>query len=301
MEHLTVHAWTFSTAGSLGVIANSAQLILTSRDKNWKESAFGSTLLSFNIADLLASIATCLLGIKSFMFIHKMIDSALFTSLRIPVVIALIFSITSSITHVALIAVQRVIAVAYPFRVRQILTKKRCYITLSFVWVISIALAIIVPFASKLGHMSLAGVGIAIGITLMMSYSVVCSKTMRQNRRNVVNNASENMQRRRRQSEKEVLIYSVAVTIVYIVCIYPSNLDHFISFPAYLHYAGDVMLSINPLLDTLLYFMFSYCKRRKERARANAASRSNFEMRSARNASFMTTRVFKWPRLMVDS
>ncbi len=122
----------------------------------------------------------------------------------------------------------------------------------------------------------------------MILYSVVCYKTMK---RNIVNNASESIQRRRRQSEKEVLIYSITVTVVYIVCSYPTSLDDFISFPPYLHYAGDVMFSISPLLDSLLYFVFSYCKRKREGDRANAESTSNIEMRSFGATQVITTRL----------
>ncbi len=179
-------------------------------------------------------------------------------------------------------------AVAFPFKVRRIVTKSRCYIILALMWIVSVALAIAVLFAYKLGFMALGGAGIAIGIALMILYSVVYYKTMNQS---IVDNASENMQRRRRQSEREVLTYSIAVTVVFIVCNYPKGLDHFIKFPLYLQIAFNFLFSVNPLLDTLLYFMLSYCKRRRARNRANPSSTVSMQMTSCAEASSITTRM----------
>lgn len=255
------HAWIFTTAGLIGVIANIAQLVISCRDKNRKISAFGLVLLSLNIADLLASVAICLLGTLYFMIRFMVIDLALFKSLKQVVNVGIAFSLASSFTHVAFIASQRVIAVAFPFKVKQIFTKSRSCIVLALLWVVSIALAGIV---SKFGFKSLAGISITVGIALMIFYSVVGYKTMRQN---IINSANEDSQRRRRQSEREVLVYSMAVTFVFIICNYPKSLNEFFRYPSYLHLTGDFLYSVNPLLDTLLYFMSNYCRRKRQRQR----------------------------------
>ncbi len=273
MASLTSNAYIFIGTGSLGIIANVTQLILFCRDKNRNRSPFGLTLLSLNAADVLASIAICLLGITHF---AVLVDSALFKSLKQVVTSALAFSLLSSITHIAFIAIQRVMAVARPLKVKRIITKSRCYIILALMWIVSVALAIAVLFAYKQGFMVLGGMGIAIGIALMVLYSVIYYKTKK---RNSFDNTNGDMQRRRRQSEREVLKYSVAVTAVFVVCNYPKGLDHFIKFPLCLQITFNFLFSINPLLDTLLYFLISYCKRRRERNRAKPASIVCMQMR----------------------
>ncbi len=266
-----------TTTGSLGVIANIAQLILICRDKKRRKCSFGLTLLSLNIADLLASIGLCLLGIAYLLFIFMMVDFALFKMLMKTAHVSLAFSLTSSITHVGFIAVQRAIAVASPFKVKQIITMSRCHIILALMWIISVALAIGVFHLEKLGFMSLSGIALGTGVALIVIYSIVCCKTTK---RNAANNASENRPRRRRNAEREVLMYSAAITVVYIVCNYPKAVNQFISYPASMVITSDLLLSINPLLDPLLYFMSSYCRRKRENERS--ASIASMQMSSYR-------------------
>ena len=125
MAYLSGHAWIFTTTGSLGLTANIAQLILFCRDNNQYKTPFGLCLLSLNVADLLSSIILILLGIAYSMLGSGLIDLALFQSLLKPLYAANAFSFTASITHVGFIAVQRAIAVASPFKVKQIITMSR--------------------------------------------------------------------------------------------------------------------------------------------------------------------------------
>ncbi len=180
------------------------------------------------------------------------------------------------------------IAVASPFKVKQIITMSRCHIILALMWIISVALAIFVFFFIKLGFQVLAGIVIATNIALIISYSVVCYKTTK---RNMASNASDNMQRRRRQSENEVLRYSVAVTITFMICIYPYCIEVFIGYQKYINLPSSFLFSVNPLLDTLLYFVLSYCKRRRERDRANTAPIENIQMSNCEAAQVITSRL----------
>ncbi len=286
MAHVTAHAAIFTTTGSLGLAANIAQLILFCRDKNQNKTPFGLTLRSLNLTDLLGSSAVCLLGIAYCMLGSALVDLALFESLIKPLYAVIALSLTLSITHVGFIALQRVIAVASPFKVKQIVTKTRCYILLAVTWIISIVLAVVVIFLHKVGFKVISGISIIFGIALMIAYTILCYKAMK---RNIVNNTSENMLRRRRQSEKEVLKYSVAITIVYVICAYPVSINEFILDQTNFHLTCDFLFSINPLFDTLLYFMLSYCKRRGERA--NTAPVENIQMWSRRTAPIFTNQI----------
>ncbi len=260
MEYqIKTYSITFTATGSLGLITNTIQFILICRDRQLRNSAFGIALLSLNIADLLASIAFCIRGITNLVVAFMAVDKTLLINFKNPVYAVIAFSLTSSL---AVIAIQRVIAVAFPLRVKQIITKSRCYIVLALVWVVSVVLAIFVYFATALGFKSLACISISIGAALLILYSVVCYRTMK---RNIVDNVSEETLRRRRRSERGLLIYSVAITILYIVCNYPESFHNFIDFPQPVSHISDFLFSINPSLDTMLYFMLRYCKRRRQR------------------------------------
>ncbi len=274
MGDQNIMASLLTTTGCFGVITNIAQLVLFSRDKKRRKCSFGLTLLSLNTADLLASIGLCLLGTSTLLFISMMIDLALLEALMKAAHVALAFSLTSSMTHVGFIAVERVIAVAFPFKVKQIITTKRCFITLALMWVTSVLLAIGVFFLEQLGFMLLAGVSLVTGVALVVIYTMVCCRysmvCCRTVRRSSASNVAipKGFQRRRRHSEKEVLVYSAAITVVYIVCNYPKAVNQFISYPKHIRITSDLLLSINPLLDPLLYFMSSYCRRKKENERS---------------------------------
>ncbi len=284
---LTAQAYIFTITGSISIVANAIQLSLICRDKNQKKTVFGLALISLNIADLLASILICLEGTTIFMMLFKTIDLESFENFEEPLYAAVTFSLASSFTHVVYIAMQRVIAVAYPFKVRQILTKTRCYVILAILWMISISLAIFVYFDTYSGFIALGYVMLTTGVAMIILYSIVCYKTLK---RGILNTSEDvSMRRRRRESERRVLVYSIAITIVYIVCNYPEGLNEFIEYPKFLYIASDFLYSVNPLLDTLLYFMASYCRRRREGGRSQSAQVESAPVRCQEAEANVTT------------
>ncbi len=89
----------------------------------------------------------------------------------------------------------------------------------------------------------------------------------------------------------------MAVTITFIVCQYPISIYEFVGFQKYLHLTSDFLFAINPLLDTLLYFVLSYCKRTRERDRANTTPIENTQVSNREAAAVITSRL--WWRCLV--
>ncbi len=265
-----------TSTGSMGVFANLIQLVLICRDKNQKSSVFGLALISLNIADLLSAFFLCSDGIFSHLLLREIVDFKLLASHKSLLAAALAFSLTSSFTHVVFIAVQRVVAVVYPLKVKKIFTKSRCHFILVLLWVISVSLAVFVYFHMKLGIQSLAGIGIVSGITLIIIYSVVCYKAKK---RNILNDGNVEMQRRRRQQDKQILKYSVAITIVFVICNYPRSFHEFLTYPRNIYIASVFLYCINPVLDPLLYFIYGYCRRKREREREVSISGQEVNMK----------------------
>ncbi len=263
--------------GSLGFIANMVQLILTHQDESLRNTVFRITLLSLNVADIFSSVIICFIAATDYLVLYSVIDLAFFEQIRQAYFAAITFSQASSFTHVAFIAIQRVTAVIFPFKVKQIISKSRCYSILALTWIISIALAIFVYFDKNLGQKVLASIGLSIGFALIAIYTLVCYKTMQQS---IVNNISGDIQAIRRQSDRRVLKYSVAITVVFVICTYPASLNEFIAYPRFLHIASDFLYVINPLLDTLLYFMSSYCRRKRERDGSSSTVVVNMRVRN---------------------
>ncbi len=258
---LTTRACLYTATGLLGFGANTAQLILSGRDKTRKKSPFGLVLLSLCTADLLASLVNLMVGVKHILAIYGIIDSLLFQSLQNPLNAAMVFSLSSSFTHIVFIAVQRFMAVAFPFEVQNIFTKSRCYLILATLWIVSLALASIVYFIKEV-FMALYYLALAAGVALVVTYAVLCYKLTKSN---FVDSANEEAQRRHRRSQREVLVYSVAITAVFVICHVTPSL-RFVSKSTYVGIVGEALCAINPFFDTLLYFTSSYCKQKREGA-----------------------------------
>ncbi len=263
MESLCrIKAYMFTSTGTLGFIANIIQLVLINRDKKQKNSVFGLALLSLSIADLLASMSFVFRGSYLLGTTLNAIESNEDRVWDYPWAVgAIVFSLTSSFTHVVFIAVQRVIAVVFPLKVKQIITKSRSYFIITILWITSVALAVIVHINIKYGIFILTCIGVLVSITITALYPIIYFKIKK---RVISCDANARMLRRRQQSEKKVLMYSVAITLVFVGCNYPKGVNLYVHYPMYLRIASDLLYSLNPLFDTLLYFLSSYCKRLRE-------------------------------------
>ncbi len=259
MDGITVKTYIALAIGSLGFIANITQLIVICCGKTERKSVFGLSLISLNVADLLLSVSIILLQIRSLQKFNSFLVFDLWNFY--------LFSMISSLTHVTFIAVQRAIAVAFPFQVHRIISQSRCCIVLSVLWAISIALVLIRRFYSYTGAaFAVLCFAIVTGVFLIIMYSIIYIKTMK---RNMVNNASEEMQRRRQQSDRHLLIYSMVLTVVFIICNYPYVIVIIAilrggKFPNYVRNVCFILFTLNPFLDSLLYFFWSYLRRRKQ-------------------------------------
>ena len=274
----------FTVNGSLGFIANAIQIILTCRDKSQTKSVFGPVLLSLCIADLIISVVILLTGITCFLGIYMLIDAVTLNAIIGPLYLAAVFSIASSLTHIAFIAIQRLLAVVFPLKVKQIITKTRCFLVLILLWLISVASTIIMYINQFLGTLSIISIGGVASVVLLIAYPTICYKIMKGN---VASNVSEEMQRRRRQSERGVMVYSVLITVICIVCSTPMALMSFLDYPLFLQEITYFLSSVNPFLDTMLYFMSSYCRRKRRKASVSVPT-VNISM-SHRNNNLQST------------
>ncbi len=275
MNYLIADASIYTLAGVIGLAANSIQLIFSCRQRTQEGSVFGYSLLSLNIADILASLITLSLGLTNILAQCMVIDSALFKDLEYALLPAILLSVTSSFCHVIFIAMQRVIAVPYPLKVQQILNKTRSCILLVIMWFFFVTLAV-VPYV-------FAFLVMITGITLTVLYSIVCYKTMN---RNIVNNESEEQRRRRQQSDKDILLYSVSITILFMISCLPKAIDILHKYPPAMLIISHILFSLNPFFDTVLYFVWSIYKRRKRRqAIANHAQPAANLQRGFRDSS----------------
>ncbi len=279
---IVAKACTFTALGSLGLIVNSVQLILSCVDRSRTDSIFNIVLRSLNISDIFASMAFLFRGLLFILGLFtKTIEFMLFLELFWISNTAVMFSLACSFMHIMFIAIQRVLAVAFPLKIKQIITKTRCYIILAMLWVVSVTLAFINYFYAGVVSSILSLIALVAGAILVITYFIICYKMMK---RNVLDVNNIEMQRRHQQRNREVLLYSVAITVFFIICHYPESIKPFVRFTDLFSFISKTLYPLNPILDTCLYFLWSYYKRRKQAVVNRTPQAENFQVRCPESA-----------------
>ncbi len=232
-----------TSTGLLGLIATFLEIIFISRDKKQRNSVFGIILISLSIADFLVSIAQIYRGIIDFLTLTVVIDYELYSVLNAYSNVATVFSIASSFCHVIYIAAIRVLALALPLKIKQIITKSRSKVILLCLWLLSIGFSLVAY--STLGNLLCASLAIVSTFILFLAYSIICWKLYKQH--GIQGN--ESTQRNRQESDKDVLLYSITLTLIFSLCYLPGSIFHFIKMPLFMMYVGVFcMPSTRPLI-----------------------------------------------------
>ncbi len=236
---------------TVGLIANLV-LIIVILKKEGTKSIFNITVLGIN--DLLFSGSYLILLIIFFGDNHETTAGA--TGL-IVLISTNLLAFTSSLTHALFIAVQRWIAVFFPFKSKFILSRRRCLAGLAFVWIFAVILTVVYFLGAF--HMKFAtSIILVYGLFLAVAYGLI-SYRMRTRQRPISHQANQ-------QSELRVLVHSIAITISFTACIYPPMIylllpEHHQSY-AYTK-VNSVLLTVYPLINSVLYFFVMFCKRNK--------------------------------------
>ncbi len=250
-------------ASLLGIISTVAETILIICDKKLRNSPFGIALLSLGISDVLVSVFFLIFGI--FAFYLNTLPSPLITSdntlainMLIFFSISLTFSFVASFTHVVFIALQRLIAVTFPLQAKRIITNYRCRLITTLLWIFSVLIAAVDLFQFGKVFSYIATVA---GIAVVVIYTFICYKVKQSS---FINHQDQDSDR---QTENRVLVNSLAVTVIFIVCFLPCSLSMIISRNSRSSIVFDILLSMNPFLDSMVYFMSRYYSRRATASR----------------------------------
>ena len=236
--------------GILGLIANVFQAAYCKIMKKHKTD-FEMSLISLCLADIFTSLTLIGLGSVEITFklkVYYFVMNILLNS----------FGITMFI-HTILIAAQRLIAVVYPLRVKIILSKRRFYVLLALTWILGCTYGIGIAFAVKTFIRVNCYVIFVSSIALMTLYAGISFKTYRKDK------VSRHLTRREdRRRSRAVLLHSFLVTTAFIICFVPFAIHYlFIENLKPIFILFDLLVSINPLLDAVVYFYIKHCRRNK--------------------------------------
>ena len=250
--------------GILGLIANVFQAAYCKIMKKYKTD-FEKSLISLCLADIFTSLTLISLGCAEITFklkVYYFVMNILLNS----------FAVTMFI-HTILIAAQRLIAVVYPLRVKIILSKRRFNVLLALTWILGCTYGIGTVFAVEEFVQVICYVIFASCIALVTSYAVLSYTTYRKNKGSQCLTHHGD-----RIRSRAVLFHSLLVTSAFIICFVPFAI-HYLFLPKTLKpifILLDLLVSINPLLDAIVYFYMMHCRRSQELSAEVSCNASKF-------------------------
>ena len=173
-------------------------------------------------------------------------------------------SIVSSLFHMVAITTDRLLAIIFPLRHRSLVTRKRVYVIIGFIWVISVTASSsqfwsenrwsfhIIDWVQTFGNL--------IGCwCFVVTYSYICVISVK--RRKVLRSLTCNQTRKPQNTFKiNTTVLSVCIISAFMIC----NLPHSIAKIALpndsewsVHLTGSILflLTMNTVLDPMLYTM----------------------------------------------
>ncbi len=253
---------------TLGIVANAFQIGCLCRKK--KRTTFDFVVLSLSISDLLISM-TFLSQYVFMLFPEKWLAFAFGKSFMF-VTMPSVFSVFASFFHAIFIAVQRICAVAFPLRVKRLLSRRRCIIVILCIWTISVGISIAFAFGTSMTAATARGYIMILSICLLIVlYSILLV---------IIKGKPAIQMQRREQSNRRGMIYSFALMFVFVCCVLPfaiDQLDPFKDFDTAIWFNRISLLvfSCNPLFDSILYFFITFCRSRNMPLASNEVEQTN--------------------------
>ena len=249
----------FEVIALLGILFNLAQITFIIRHKNTK-IPFDISVLGLCVADLFSVI----IWLSIYIYRHLLENKVVLFRQKYVFIISLggfFVLASSSLFHTLFIAMQRVFAVFFPLKFRIFFTRKSCFACLVVIWFVSFLVGFL---ATRFEFYKVFSVSVlACGVSLIFCYIFVCLGVYRQSKTissMTVSNRSQN------RNNKRTIIYCVMVTVLYIICTFPvAILLGWIGIrdDVYLEAAALWLMELNPVSNSLLYFVLNSRKQMK--------------------------------------
>ena len=235
--------------GIAGFILNVIQSASIIRKKKIK-SAFEVTLLSLSLANITVSLITTIYYVKFLLFINKTIDGRFIPEFIYLHGIAFHLSLTSSLLHVCFIALQRLIAVLFPFQFNRYFTRNYSLCVLGLIWLASGSYIALMVLRYYRLYEVLSYVVIICGVILILAYSLICKR--------VNNRVDFTVTRTTAQQNRSVILHSFCITVVFMICNLPFAVDVLNGFAVskVFRNVAEWLLYLNIVVDPVIYLMF---------------------------------------------
>ena len=234
-------------------LLNSVQVTSMLRRRKTK-IPFDISVLGVCVADLIASIILLSDAILTYMFFTKKLAESDLDIVLIFFLIGFYFSMAISFYLTLFIAIQRLLAVYLPLKFRIYFTRRRCCYCLAFAWTMSF----LTTMQAYLWDFRIFAFGlITCGCLLIVCYIAICCTVYK--RQKLYSAVAQNQNQRSRRT----LMHCVSITITFIVCTFPfaistTKMKEMHILPG----VNTFLMILNPLFNSLLYFVSSRSKQR---------------------------------------
>ena len=233
--------------GVVGMVANAMLFSIIRKDKR-KKSLFQITIFSLGVADFLVSL---ILAYSAIYFIFQEMKVFVVSQQFLQIFLAnLTFCQTSSFFHVLLITTERLVAVFYPLKFRNIFTKKACVIALIVAWTAPLPLCFVQHYQLRLVFKPVAFVS---GVFLIGSYTAICIQLARRSKSVIVKASSE-----KGSTTFKIAAHALVVTFAFLITTLPYLLmkDGDASFTK----IARLLMVSNVLINPVFYVLFAHCR-----------------------------------------
>lgn len=246
--------------GVAGILLNICEGVFIYFNKKHR-TAFGLTLASLCLADILGGISFTLAGAWRLAEYNgpltvQLVPNTSFIASWKAGHGALFFSVGTSFVHIMIIAIQRLFAVISPIVFKAFFTRRRCAILLIITWTALFISGVIGYFYVQNLWTASYLLMLAVGSILIICYIVICCKSWLYSKKRQLMTAGST--KSKSTVEKTVLV-SVAVTLAFLVCTFPQSIFYLfvrdVEDLTFYHIVNCI-ISMNPCLDSLVYFCF---------------------------------------------
>lgn len=251
--------------GLIGTLANTLEVSLICHKKKYK-TIFGMTLLSLSISDALSSLCFFTVGLMRIIEYDGTSTLKIIPGTELAMVWqgghgALFFSMGTSFLHIVIIAVQRFFAVFMPLKYISSFRIRHCVVLLITVWILFFAGGVIGYFYLQAIWYASYILALTVCLTLLLCYTAIVIKNFHaeQNRRRLMSGKESAVNKNVRKTSSKVLRLSMAVTVAFLLCTFPHAIFYlFVNKNWTYYHTINSMISVNPFLDSIVYFVFYY-------------------------------------------
>ena len=242
--------------GSLAVILNFVQLILLQK-RAPKKSSFEVILFSLGLSDLAFGLCSITMATGALQLKWNIRIAMDFVR---SVQILTSFTGTVTLFHISVISLDRFIGVILPFQHRDLVSTKRTVALLMTGWVVSLmlSLTLLIEGIGEIFVKISVGFVVLDSFIIFMLYIFLVSKVRCMSRKFSTSADSQiHQQRLLKKRERHVLANSLAVTVAFIICLYPPIF--FVAFEEYgTYFRIWPLMTLQCVVDPVIYFFTVY-------------------------------------------